>query len=176
MEIHTKAEAAAGNGRITYPDAHTYTVDVPRAFLSELLGFHPPSEIGIMRSDGDSMRPTIRDEEMIIYRPLRDGIRGAGVYVVWMTHGAVVKRVQPLSDGGYRIISDNSFQDYKNETLVPTESGDELVKKSSGNVVTFNPVGKVLFPNRSTDEMHVKQVSEIIRRVVGREVDLQEFN
>jgi len=33
MEIHTKAEAAAGNGRITYPDAHTYTVDVPRAFL-----------------------------------------------------------------------------------------------------------------------------------------------
>jgi len=165
MEIHTDVHVAAGEGRVVYPETDTYHVTLPRGFLSEVIGFHPPQRIGVMWAEGDSMKPTIRKEEMVIYEPIEQ-IRAAGVYVIHLTHGLVVKRVQPLSDGGYRIISDNDYQQYLNETLIPTDDVGTYTKEDTGRTAQMWPVGKVLFPDRNTDEMHVKQVSQIIRSVV----------
>jgi len=171
MEIHTEAKVSAGDGRVVYPSEATREVEVPKSFLAEVIGFRPPSRIGILLAEGDSMKPTIRDGELVIWQPLEDGIQSAGVYVLKLAHGTVVKRVQPFPDGSYRIISDNDYDGYEDVTLVPSENGQELVQESTGRVAEMYPVGKVLFPDRSTDQMHVKQVSSIIQRIVSDDVD-----
>lgn len=167
MVIHTSAKVSAGDGKIIYPSDSTRKVEAPKGLLSEVLGFHPPSRIGITRAQGDSMKPTIRDGELVIWEPVSE-IASAGLYVLHLTHGSVVKRVQPFPDGSYRVISDNDYDDYENVTLVPTDSG-ELIQDSTGRVAEMHPVGRVLFPDRSTDQMHVKQVSELISRLVTQD-------
>jgi len=171
MQIHTDARVAAGDGRVVHPTEATRNVEVPRGFLSEIIGFRPPQKIGIMRAEGDSMKPTIQDEELVIYEPLDDGITSSGVYVLHMMGGLRVKRVQPFSDGSFRLISDNDYDGYEDEVLIPSDSGDEFIREATGRVAEMYPVGRVLFPRRNTDEMHVKQVSAIIDRLVGGDVD-----
>jgi len=163
MTIHTEAKVAAGSSRVVYPDDATHQVEFPKHFLSRLLGFHPPSTIGVMEAEGDSMKPTIRDGDLIIYEPVEE-IRSAGIYVLYLRTGATVKRVQPLPDGSYRIIPDNSHRGYSRMTLIPNESGFTL--EETGRSAEMHVVGKVRFPDRSTDEIHVQQVGEIIRSVV----------
>lgn len=169
MEIHTEAKVSAGNGRVVYPSESTREVEVPKSFLAEVIGFRPPSRIGILWAEGDSMKPTIRDGELVIWEPIEDGISSSGIYVLHLSHGTVVKRVQPFPDGSYRIISDNDYDSYQDVTLVPSDDGDHLIQESTGRVAEMHPVGRVIFPDRSTDQMHVKQVSEIIRRLVNGE-------
>jgi len=169
MTIHTQARVSAGSGRVVYPDDATYDVSLPKGFLSRLLGFHSPSTIGVMEAEGDSMKPTIKDGDLIIYEPVEE-IRSAGIYVLHLRTGATVKRVQPLPDGSYRIIPDNSHRGYSRMTLVPNDGGFRL--EETGRSAEMHVVGKVRFPDRSTDEIHVQQVGEIIRSVVrGGEVD-----
>jgi len=163
MTIHTEAKVAAGNGRVVYPDSATHEVSFPKHFLSRLLGFHPPSTIGVMEAEGDSMKPTIRDGDLIIYEPVEE-IHSAGIYVLYLRTGATVKRVQPLPDGSFRIIPDNSHRGYTRMTLIPNDSGFTL--EETGRSAQMHVVGKVRFPDRSTDEIHVQQVGEIIRSVV----------
>jgi phage repressor protein C with HTH and peptisase S24 domain len=167
MEIHTEAKVSAGDGHVVYPSESTREVEVPKSFLAEVIGFHPPSRIGVTWAEGDSMKPTIRDGELVIWEPLEDGISSSGIYVLYLAHGTVVKRVQPFPDGSYRIISDNDYDSYQDVTLIPSDDGDHLIQESTGRIAEMHPVGRVLFPDRSTDQMHVKQVSEIIRRLVG---------
>jgi len=170
MTVHTEAKVAAGTGRVVYPDHATHEVTFPKHFLSRLLGFHPPSTIGVMEAEGDSMRPTIKDGDLVIYEPVEQ-IRSAGIYVLHLRNGVTVKRVQPLPDGSYRIIPDNSHRGYSQMTLVPND-GDGFRLEETGRTASMHVVGKVRFPDRSTDEIHVQQVGEIIRSVVrGGEVD-----
>lgn len=117
-----------------------------------------------MWADGDSMEPTIKNEELVIYQPV-DKIQGAGVYVVYLTHGLSVRRVQPMADGGFRIISDNDSHAYDDEVLVPTEDG--FMKESTGRSAEFYPAGKVLFPGRKTNQIYVSQMDEIVKRAMN---------
>lgn len=172
LEILTDVKASAGTGTVVYPDEARHVVRVPRHFIANIIGFSPPRQVGIMFADGDSMEPTIRDEEMILYKPIED-VRTGGIYVLWRDTGLIVKRVQRLSGGGYRLISDNTYHNYTDETIVPEdgENGQAMINKETGRTVDLRVVGKVLFPKRDTDRLHVKQVAELIRGIVGGEVD-----
>jgi len=167
MTIYTGVRAAAGNGRISYPDEKTHRVDLPAGLLAEVIGFRPPSRIGIMWADGDSMEPTIYDEEMVIYKPIEE-IQASGVYVVHTLHGLIVKRIQPHLDGSLTVISDNDSKSYGNENLIPDDSGDPsaFTRESTGRGVRLRPVGKVLFPNRDTDTLHINQVTRLIQGII----------
>lgn len=171
MEIHTDAEVSAGDGRVVYPSEATRKVEVPRGLLSEVIGFRPPQRIGIMWADGDSMEPTIEDEEMVIYKPV-DQISAAGVHVIH-ANGIKVKRVQPHMDGSFTVISDNDTKGYTDEELVPTENGDvhHFTRKSTGRMVKMYPVGKVIFPDRNTDQLQIQQASRLIRGILRDDVD-----
>lgn len=166
MQVHTEARFSAEDGQVVYPDDATHSVEVPWGILAEIVDIQPPGRVGIMRADGDSMEPTVRDEELVIYQPI-DNIQGAGVYVVYLTCGLSVRRVQPMADGGFRIISDNDFRAYDDEILVPTEDG--FVKKSTGRSADFYPAGKVLFPSRETNQIHVSQIDALIKRAMNSE-------
>lgn len=73
------------------------------------------------------------------------------------------------------MISDDDYQQYKNETLVPTDTEGTFTKEETGRTAEMWPVGKVLFPDRNTDEMHVKQVSQIIRSVVDGDPNIRQL-
>jgi phage repressor protein C with HTH and peptisase S24 domain len=163
MTVYTDVKAEAGSGRVVYPDEAEHTIELPRHFISRILGFSPPREVGVMTADGDSMRPTIQDGDLILYRPAEE-VRGGGVYVLLIDDRQIVKRVQTISGGGYRIISDNSYHGYADETLVPADDHtDALVNEETGRSVDLRVVGSVIFPRRDTDHLHVQQVAEIIR-------------
>jgi phage repressor protein C with HTH and peptisase S24 domain len=174
LEVLTEVKASAGGGRVNYPDEARHRVEVPRHFIAQIIGFMPPRRVGVMFAEGDSMRPTIEDDEMILYKPAED-VASGGIYVLWRDSGLIVKRVQKLSGGGYRLISDNKYHDYRDETLVPTDTsnGHLLKNKETGRTVDLRVVGKVIFPRRDTDRLHVKQVAEIIKSVAGGEIDLR---
>ncbi len=118
------------------------------------------------------MRPTIQSGDIIIYKPVEE-IRTGGIYVLLIDGRQVVKRVQPISGGGYKLISDNDYDDYENERLVPKDkNGQTLVNETTGRTVDMRVVGSVIFPDRDTDTLHVKQVARIIKSVAGGEVDV----
>lgn len=164
IRIHTEARVGVGDGHVVYPDGATHSVEVPWRLLAEVIGIQLPRRIGVMWADGDSMEPTIKNEELVIYQPV-DKIQGAGVYVVYLTHGLSVRRVQPMADGGFRIISDNDSHAYDDEVLVPTEDG--FMKESTGRSAEFYPAGKVLFPGRKTNQIYVSQMDEIVKRAMN---------
>lgn len=177
MTVHLEAKVAAGTGRVVYPDDATQEVSVPRGFLSRLLGFHPPKRIGVMEAAGDSMEPTIERGDLVIWEPVEERqIRDADVYVIHMNGGLTVKRVQPLPDGSVRIIPDNQHRRYTESTLIPTESEGEYRMEETGRTARMYPAGRVLFPDRSTDKVHVQQVGEIIRSVVRGNGDLRQYS
>jgi len=169
LTVYTDVKAAAGEGRVVYPDEAQRTVEVPRHFISSLIGFSVPSTVGIHMVEGDSMRPTIQEDDLVLYKPVEE-VRSGGVYVVLIDGGLSVKRVERIPGGGYKIISDNKYGSYPNYTLVPTDDNTELVNQETGRPVDLRPVGSVIFPRRETDTLHVKQVAEIIRSVAGGEV------
>lgn len=169
LTVYTDVEVEAGNGRVVYPDESRHQIEIPRHFISRILGFSPPRKVGLMTATGDSMRPTIRDGDLILFNPAVRQVEGGGIYVLLIDDRQLVKRVQSISGGGYRIISDNDFYGYKDERLVPAdEDGDTLVNEETGRAVTpFRVVGSVLYPRRDTDQMPVKQVAELIRGMVN---------
>ena len=169
MTIYTGVRAAAGEGRINYPDDQTHEVELPAGLLAEVIGFRPPSRIGIMWAEGDSMEPSIYDEEMVIYKPVEE-IQASGIYVVYSVNGLIVKRIHPHLDGSLTVISDNDSKGYSPEELVPADSGHphQFIRESTGRSVQLYAVGKVLFPNRDTDKMHIQQVTQLIQGVIGR--------
>ena len=92
----------------------------PMAFRSDWLrreGFDP-AKMAVIRAKGDSMEPTINDGDVILIRlkngePPRDGL-----YVLHLSDGLFVKRLQ-FDLGGVRIISDNPL--YKSRDLSKEE-------------------------------------------------------
>lgn len=173
MTIYTGVRAAAGEGRINYPDDQTHEVELPAGLLAEVIGFRPPSRIGIMWAEGDSMEPSIYDEEMVIYKPVEQ-IQASGIYVVYSVNGLIVKRIHPHLDGSLTVISDNDSKGYSPEELVPDDSGHphQFIRESTGRSVQLYAVGRVLFPDRDTDKMHIKQVTQLIQGVIGRGQDV----
>ena len=169
LTVYTDVKAVAGEGRVVYPDEAQRTVEVPRHFISSLIGFSVPSTVGIHMVEGDSMHPTIQEDDLVLYKPVEE-VRSGGVYVMLIDGGLSVKRVERIPGGGYKIISDNEYGSYPNYTLIPTDDNSELINQETDRAVDLRPVGSVIFPRRETDTLHVKQVAEIIRSVAGGEV------
>jgi phage repressor protein C with HTH and peptisase S24 domain len=170
LDVYTEIKVEGGSGRVVYPDQARKKVTVPRQFISKIIGFVPPKQVGMMMVDGDSMHPTIQEDDMVLWRPVEE-VRGGGVYVLSIDGGLVVKRVHKIPGGGLELISDNDYHGYPDYTIVPSDGGDELVNEDTGRTVDLQPVGKVIFPRRDTDRMHVKQVAEIVRSVANGDVD-----
>jgi len=169
IDVYTDIRVEAGDGRVAYPDEARKKVTIPRQFISKIIGFVPPKKVGMMMVDGDSMHPTIQEDDMVLWRPVEE-LNGNGIYVLSIDGRLKVKRVQTIPGGGLELISDNDYHGYKNYTLTPQDG--HLVNEATGSPVVLQEVGKVIFPRRDTDRMHVKQVAEIVKSVAGGEVDL----
>lgn len=165
LDVYTDIKVQGGDGRVVYPDEARRQITIPRDFIRKIIGFMPPREVGMMICEGDSMHPTIQEDDMVLFRFLEGQIQGGGVYVLRIDDSLSVKRVQKIPGGGLELISDNDYHGYPNYTLVPQDG--HLVNERTGRTVDLEPQGKVIFPRRETDRMHVKQVAAIIKSVVG---------
>lgn len=168
MTVHTDVRVSVEDGGVIYPDDKTHDVTMPRGFLYRILGFHPPATIGVMEVDDDDMEPTVEQGDLVIWEPV-DDLHHAGLYVLYVNGGKTVKRVQPLPDSSIRIIPDNQGKRYTESMLVPTESAHTFRLQQTGRTATIFPIGRVLFPDRSTDKIHIEQVGEILRSFVKGE-------
>ncbi|BBT05126.1 transcriptional regulator [Aeromonas hydrophila] len=92
----------------------------PMAFRSDWLrreGFDP-AKMAVIRAKGDSMEPTINDGDVILVRLKNGEAPRDGLYVLRLSDGLFVKRLQ-FDLGGVRIISDNPL--YKSRDLSKEE-------------------------------------------------------
>lgn len=172
LTIYTDVRAAAGDGYINYDDQPRQELRIPRHFITQIVGFMLPREVGIIFIDGDSMSPTLRDGDMIIYEPIRSVPASmGGMYVLMIDGELIAKRVQKIPGGGYELMSDNRHRRYKDYRLVPKEGKEGLYNQSTGRPVSATIVGKVIWPTRDTDRMHIETVIDIIRGLSGDPAD-----
>lgn len=78
-----------------------------------------PEHLALMESSGDSMFPTIADGDVIMVDLSVNEVHSARIYVLDLDGALIVKRVQRLFDGSFKIISDNTR--YDTEIVRPSE-------------------------------------------------------
>lgn len=78
-------------------------------------------KLRIINTKGDSMQGTINHGDVVFVDSSVERFDGDGIYVLAMPAGLRIKRLQGLSTGGLRIISDNKA--YETETVSGTELG-----------------------------------------------------
>lgn len=78
-----------------------------------------PANLALMEGTGDSMTPTINDGDVMMIDMSVNEVRSARIYVLDVDGSLIVKRVQRLVNGGFKIISDNPR--YEPEIVHPSE-------------------------------------------------------
>ena len=172
LTVYHQVEAgAADNGHINYAAdlQEADTAEYPRELFHDLLGFWPPAEMQAVYARGVSMEPGVRDERLVLYKPVNDVVSGTR-YVVhiydpmtgdWYTR---VKRLHRLTGGGLRIISDNPR--VADETLILNEN-EKLVNEETGRPVNLRVIGRVLWPTAETDEERVQTITQTLQQLAS---------
>lgn len=108
--------AAAGNGKfnIDFPE-YVRLIDVQENWARKHLGKNL-QRISIITASGDSMYPTFADGDLLFVDKSIDFYDNEGVYVIATAGGVKVKRLQVLTNGDLKIISDNKSL-YESEVL-----------------------------------------------------------
>lgn len=108
--------AAAGSGRfnIDFPE-YVRLIDVQEDWARKHLGKNL-QRISIITASGDSMHPTFADGDLLFVDKSIDFYDNEGVYVIATAGGVKVKRLQVMTNGDLKIISDNKSL-YESEVL-----------------------------------------------------------
>ncbi|MFD2678014.1 S24 family peptidase [Camelimonas lactis] len=96
---------SAGIGRCN--DQEQEVERIPMALsLIRKLGVKP-DKAHIVQADGDSMENTIRDGDDVLIDTAMTELSAEGIYALVIGELAMIKRVMPLFNGGFELISDN---------------------------------------------------------------------
>lgn len=114
-------EAAAGTGIFNgeHPEV-IRTIGMSEEWALQHLGKNF-ARFAVISARGDSMLPTFNNGDVLFVDPAVNRYDGEGIYVFTAADGLKVKRLQSLSNGSLKIISDNK-QHYDVEIL----SGQDL--------------------------------------------------
>lgn len=82
-------------------------LEFPRSWL-RLITPNPPSQLCWARCKGDSMHPTIGDDDVVLIdRGQRSLLNSDLIWAASYGDAGIVKRLRPMPDGGVKIMSDN---------------------------------------------------------------------
>ena len=82
-------------------------LEFPRSWL-RLITPNPPSQLCWARCKGDSMYPTIGDDDVVLIdRGQRSLLNSDLIWAASYGDAGIVKRLRPMPDGGVKIMSDN---------------------------------------------------------------------
>ncbi len=122
------------------PGAHLYSavqivrhLDVLETWVRKKIGTTNPERIKILTGNGNSMKPTIQDEDLIFVDIGQKSIDAPGIYVIDVYDRLLLKKAMILTDGTLILRSDN-VDDYPDEERIDLRKAAECI----------NVAGKVL--------------------------------
>lgn len=112
---HLSIEGSCGFGRVNCWQEEIGQLDVSEDWLQNSIRV-PKNSVRIINARGDSMRPNIKDGDLIFVDISADRFVGGGVYViVWVNDPdglCAIKRIERLPNGKLRIFQDNTDVGY----------------------------------------------------------------
>ncbi len=118
IKYYPSVSVSAGGGAYESEDNYE-SLEVPHYFLNMLGGKENLKNIDAINVVGDSMEPTLNDDNIIFVDKTKNDPSRDGIYAFTTVHGLFVKRVQKRVDGNLDIISDN--KDYPSQILEQNE-------------------------------------------------------
>lgn len=112
------ARAAAGMPMMHYDSVVIEQIAFSESWVRTVLRRNP-LDLALLEAHGDSMAPTIQDGDVLMIDASVNEIRSARIYILDVDGSLIVKRVQRLVTGGFKIISDNPR--YDTEIFHPSE-------------------------------------------------------
>jgi|1_EtaG_2_1085319.scaffolds.fasta_scaffold00001_539 phage repressor protein C with HTH and peptisase S24 domain len=98
-------QVAAGHGTIAGDEAPTRELAFRRKWL-RFRGLHE-QDLALVFAKGDSMEPTISDNETVMVDTSEKQLRDGHIYVIRNGDHLLVKRIQTLWNDGVQLLSDN---------------------------------------------------------------------
>lgn len=126
--------ASAGGGAFNFEESYEMLA-IDKEFLNNLYKSHQVNidTIAAINVIGDSMEPTLLNQEVILFDTTLTNIEKDGIFVISSNSGLFVKRMAKRVDGSVELISDN--KNYNNETLsLDEQSYIRLLGKVIGKV------------------------------------------
>lgn len=122
---------SAGGGAYEAQDNYT-KLDIPDYFISALGGKDNIKHIEAINVSGDSMEPTLNNEDIVFLDTTKKEISKDGIYAFTNSNGLFIKRIQKRVDGDIDIISDN--KEYPIQIANPQEIN--IIGKTIGSFGT----------------------------------------
>lgn len=118
-----RIEVSAGHGAVISSEKPTRYL----AFRHKWLQFRglKPENLALVFARGDSMEPTIHDNNTVMIDTSQTELIDGNIYVIRTDNHLVVKRIQKLVNKGILLLSDN--KEYKEQMLEPNEANDLAV-------------------------------------------------
>ncbi|WP_420329706.1 S24 family peptidase [Pseudooceanicola atlanticus] len=124
--------ASAGYGAVIDQETEVYSLAFPPAYLKRLTS-SSPGNLAIISVKGESMEPTLLDDDIVLLDASKTNLSFDGLFVLRFNDALHVKRVgRSVKRGHVMIISDNR----------------ELYPPLDAAVDDIEPVGKVLWYGR----------------------------
>lgn len=114
IKYFPEVSVSAGGGAYENDDDFE-SLEVPAYFVNRLGGKDNLKNIDAINVVGDSMEPTLNDNNIIFMDKTKNDCTRDGIYAFTTIHGLFVKRIQKRVDGKLDIISDN--KDYPSQVL-----------------------------------------------------------
>jgi len=114
IKYYPSVSVSAGGGAYEAQDDFE-SLEVPPYFINMLGGKENLKNIDAINVVGDSMEPTLNNDNIIFIDKTKSDASRDGIYAFTTTHGLFVKRIQKRVDGNLDIISDN--KDYPSQIM-----------------------------------------------------------
>ncbi len=99
--------AAAGDAVLLPTEEIVDFLLFKKSWLRRELGIDPQRAV-VVQAKGDSMKPSIRDGDLLLVEVLQERANDDGIYVINVGGRVMVKRLQFLLDGSIKVVSDNA--------------------------------------------------------------------
>jgi SOS-response transcriptional repressor LexA len=114
IRYYPSVNVSAGGGAYENEDDFE-SLEVPPYFINMLGGKENLRNVDAINVVGDSMEPTLNDDNIIFVDKTKTDCNRDGIYAFTTVHGLFVKRIQKRVDGTLDIISDN--KDYPTQVF-----------------------------------------------------------
>jgi len=114
IKYYPSVSVSAGGGAYEAEDDFE-SFEVPPYFINMLGGSENLKNIDAINVVGDSMEPTLNNDNIIFIDKTKNDATRDGIYAFTTIHGLFVKRIQKRVDGNLDIISDN--KDYPSQIM-----------------------------------------------------------
>ncbi len=125
--------ASAGGGAVIHSEQIVDYLSFKSEWIQQVLGLSE-KDLALINVKGDSMEPTLSNEDLILVDLRTKGVEDNSVYVLQFDGVLLVKRLQRKFDGSVVVISDNAIY------------APEMIRKDM--VETLNVVGRVVWCGR----------------------------